>query len=557
MQAISERPRPAAAACQDPQLQRWHDLLRGSDGKAAAAALHGSFAVWADDGRGRTLMAVDRFAQRSLCWAVRDGSLFVGARADAVAADMARAAGGSPALCPQALYDYLYFHAIPSPRTVYQGVFRLPPGHVATFAEGRVTVERYWTPSFGDGAGAGSFESLRDEFRALLRDAAAARLDGSRAACFLSGGTDSSTVAGMIREVTGHGADTFSIGFEAEGYDEMAYARLAARHFGAVHNEYYVTPADLVRSMADVAAYYDQPFGNSSALPSYYCSRLAHDKGVSRILAGDGGDELFGGNERYAKQRVFEFYGRVPGALRRGLMEPLAETAAMQKLPLLRKAASYVRQARVPLPDRLHTYNLLLRLDAASVLEPNFLRSVDTSLPIAEQREVWLQADAATTLDRSLALDWRYTLAENDLPKVVGTTRMAGLDVAFPLLDDALVAFSTRLPQNYKLRGNQLRWFFKEALRGFLPDAILTKSKHGFGLPFGVWAVRHEGLKALSRDALHSIAKRGIVRPAFVTELLDTLLPAHPHYYGEMVWILTMLELWLQRHAPGFKVDAG
>ena len=153
-------------------------------------------------------------------------------------------------------------------------------------------------PEFTEPTGDVSFESLRTEFRRLLRDAVARRLDGSVPACFLSGGTDSSTVAGMIREVSGQPAHTYSIGFEAEGYDEMAYARIAARHFGCEHHEYYVTPADLVRSIAEVAASYDQPFGNSSALPAYYCAKVAREQGVTRMLAGDGGDELFGGKSR-------------------------------------------------------------------------------------------------------------------------------------------------------------------------------------------------------------------------------------------------------------------
>jgi asparagine synthase (glutamine-hydrolysing) len=131
---------------------------------------------------------------------------------------------------------------------------------------------------------------------------------------------------------------------------------------------------------------------------------------------------------------------------------------------------------------------------------------------------------------------------------------MAGVAVGFPLLDDRLVAFSQRLPANYKLKGLQLRWFFKEALRGFLPDAILAKKKQGFGLPFGVWVNTHPALKALARDSLHSLAQRGVVRADFVQTLLTQRLQEHPAYFGEMVWILMMLEQWLAAKAPLFKV---
>jgi asparagine synthase (glutamine-hydrolysing) len=167
---------------------------------------------------------------------------------------------------------------------------------------------------------------------------------------------------------------------------------------------------------------------------------------------------------------------------------------------------------------------------------------------------VWNEVRDASEVNRTLAYDWRYTLAESDLPKVCGTTRLAGMQVAFPMLDDRLLAFSLRLPTEYKLKGLTLRWFFKEALRGFLPDEILAKKKQGFGLPFGVWLTRHRPLMTLARDSLRSLAPRGIVRPAFIDELFDRRLAEHPGYYGEMVWILMMLEQWLLQRAPSYRV---
>jgi len=158
-------------------------------------------------------------------------------------------------------------------------------------------------------------------------------------------------------------------------------------------------------------------------------------------------------------------------------------------------------------------------------------------------------------VNRMLAYDWRYTLAENDLPKVVGTTQLAQTSVGFPFLDPQLLALSLRMPPDAKLKRLKLRWFFKEALRGFLPDQIITKKKQGFGLPFGVWAMRDEKLHRLAADSLGSLAARGIVRPAFLQQLLDEQLPEHPSFYGEMVWILMMFEQWLQRHAPHFAFE--
>ena len=135
-----------------------------------------------------------------------------------------------------------------------------------------------------------------------------------------------------------------------------------------------------------------------------------------------------------------------------------------------------------------------------------------------------------------------------------GSTALAGVQTRFPFLDHRLVDFSLGLPLSYKLKGHKLRWFFKEALRGFLPDEILAKKKQGFGLPFGVWANRHPALKAFATDALQSLATRGIVRADFITTLLKEHLPAHPGYYGEMVWVSMILEHWLRRHAPGYRL---
>lgn len=539
----------------DPQLARlaatsgtmaaWRDAC-ATDFAGAAAGASGEFAVGLQDPGGRTFLAVDRFAIRTLCYRVVNGELRFAARADELA-------DADTEIDPQAIFDYLFFHVIPSPRTIFKGVFRVPPAHYVVFDAGNLTVAPYWTPEFIE-VQSPSLADLKDEFRGLLRGAVAAQLDGSKPACFLSGGTDSSTVAGMIGEVRGHPAATYSIGFDAEGYDEMEFARIASRRFHTEHHEYYVTPADLVSAIGKVASHYDQPFGNSSSLPAYYCAAMAKADGVSKILAGDGGDELFGGNTRYAKQRVFGWYSTLPEPVRVHIMEPVFSQPVLDKLPLVRKAASYIEQASVPLPDRLNMYNLLTRLGVENLFTAAFLSQVDVDAPAAQQRQVWGPAATDSALNSNLAFDWRYTLAENDLPKVCGTTQLAGIEVGFPLLDRRLLDFSLRLPSAYKLKGLHLRWFFKEALRGFLPDEIIRKQKHGFGLPFGVWTSRHSGLKQLAVESLHSLGQRGFIRQDFIDTLLTQRLPEHPGYYGEMVWILMMLEQWLQQHAPGYRL---
>lgn len=272
------------------------------------------------------------------------------------------------------------------------------------------------------------------------------------------------------------------------------------------------------------------------------------------MLAGDGGDELFGGNTRYAKQRVFSWYDAIPTPLRDVIGPALSGWAGPSRVPILRKAASYVEQASVPMPDRLQTYNLLMRLGLDNVLTPAMRAQTDACSPSRQQSEVWRQPRTTSLVNRMLAFDWKYALADNDLPKVCGTAALAGIVPGFPLLDDRLVDFSLRLDPNDKLRRLKLRWFFKEALKGFLPDAILAKKKHGFGVPFGVWTTRHSGLRMLAGQSLRSLADRNIVRARFIDVLLERHLPEHPAYYGEMVWILMMLEQWLQAHAPGWRL---
>ena len=531
--------RVADLAREKGQATGWRVVLAQGAARAATG-VDGDFAVGITDEDGRSFMAVDRFAVRSLCYRIIGGRLHFAARADELAALPPTAA-----IAPQAIFDYLYFHVIPSPRTIFEGVHRLPPAHYAWFDRGELTVAPYWVPEFREDSHP-EFKPLAAEFRQLVRNAVATQLDGSKPACFLSGGTDSSTMAGMLSELTDGRAATYSIGFEAEGYDEMQFARIAAKRFGTEHHEYYVTPDDLVRSIPAVAAHYDQPFGNSSVLPALYCAKMARDDGVTKLLAGDGGDELFGGNTRYAKQRIFGWYDGVPASLRKGMLEPLLERTPLGVLPLARKGRSYIEQAKVPLPDRMQMYNLLLRLDAEQLFTPDFLAQVDATDSLRQQRAVWQQVPGASALNRMLAYDWRYTLAEADLPKVCGSTHLAGVQVGFPFLDAPLVDFSLRLPSEYKLKGLKLRWFFKEALRGFLPDEIITKKKQGFGLPFGVWANRAPALRKFAGDSLNSLAERGIVRTQFIHTLLNVHLPTHPGYYGEMVWILMMLEQWMR-----------
>jgi asparagine synthase (glutamine-hydrolysing) len=434
---------------------------------------------------------------------------------------------------------------VPSPLTIYRNIHKLRPGECLRFHAGAVTQELYWRLQFDEQPD--SVERLASEFRDRVEAAVTANIAATgTTGAFLSGGTDSSTVSGYLCRARPR-ASTYSIGFAAEGYDEMEYARIAARHFGSNARELYVTADDVLAGVPLIAAAYDEPFGNASAVPAYHCARLAAADGITRVLAGDGGDEIFGGNARYAKQLTFESYQHLPRALRAGTLEPLLLHTALGGLPLLRKGRSFIEQARVPLPDRLETYNLMNRQPLADVLHPDLLRAVDADHPLQLLRDTYANALTENPLNRMLHLDLKFTLADNDLRKVMRTAALAGIDVRFPLLDEDLVDFSGRLPAALKVRGHQLRWFFKHALRDFLPREILAKSKHGFGLPFGLWLREHPGLRALAEDSLHGLGQRGLIRREYIDRVFDLHRTGHAAYYGVMIWVLLMLEQWLRQ----------
>jgi len=269
-----------------------------------------------------------------------------------------------------------------------------------------------------------------------------------------------------------------------------------------------------------VARHYDQPFGNSSAVPAFICARMAREQGIHKLLAGDGGDELFGGNTRYARQKIFEAWWRLPKPVR-AVAAPILANELTRRIPLLKKAASYVEQAIVPMPARMETYNLLQRFGREQVFTAAFLASVDAAGPGALPASVYEQHCAAPFVDRMLAYDWRFTLADNDLPKVSGTTRLAGVDVGYPLLADALVDVSLLLGPADKVRGLRLRHFFKESLTDFLPPQIIAKQKHGFGLPIGVWTRTKPNIASFVRDTLlgPSCSIRPWLRDGFLEEV--------------------------------------
>lgn len=508
--------------------------------------IRGSFAVLAvSQDRQHVFLAVDPMGVGRLNYAQHQDQVWVATRSDSIVPVLPQAT-----LNPQALYNYVFAHAVGAPATMHKEVQQVPAGCAVHLHAGKAEVKRYWDFKFSEDANdaTADFPALKTEFVQLLQDIHQPYARAEQTATFLSGGTDSSTVCGMLsrmRSSVGKGtATSYSIGFQADGYDEIGFAAAAAQHFGADHRVYYVTPEDVVNTVDIVARTYDQPFGNASAVPVYWCAKRAAQDDMRLLLAGDGGDELFGGNTRYATQWLFSLFGNLPAPLR-SLARRAAEHTP-EGLSVISKAASYVRQASIPMPDRMHTYNLVERIGAQTIFAPELLKQIDLQQPYDEQRRIYQSAPGNSLINRMLWLDWKYTLADSDIPKVSGMCEAAGVQVAYPLLDDRMLEFSGRLAPDLKLKRTYLRYFFKQALRDFLPQSTLTKSKQGFGLPFGVWMTQHAPLRERAYASLRSLDQRGLLADGFIKHILQQHQSGHAAYYGTLIWVLMMLEEWFQ-----------
>lgn len=513
----------------------WHDVVAGVGGAFAIAVVNPS--------RREVLLAVDRFAIENLYY-VHDERGFAFANRTRT---LARHPAVDNRFRIQDLYTSLYFHWLPGPAGGYVGVERLLPGHCLHWRDGVLNVRPYFDPAFEVDARATPAE-LAATLRESIERAVARRLPLKNPACFLSGGLDSSTVTGYCARLRPSDTVAYTIGFEAEGYDEMAFARAAAEHFGVRHESYYVTPADIVDSLPAIVDEFDAPFGNASAIPTYYCAKLAAAHGHRSIMAGDGGDELFGGNARYQKQMVFEHYTCVPSALRHALIEPVANGLPDGlRRGLVGKATSYVRQAAVPLPDRLMTYNLLNFVGPERFLAPSLLASIDRDAPLHVLRDMYSAPRDMDPINKLLRLDWRITLADSDLPKVSRMCALAGIDVSYPLLDEAVVDLSMRMPPEAKVTSRDMRPLFRTAFADFLPQATLTKSKQGFGLPFGVWLHERPMLRDFANESFVYLEQAGVLASGFRDDFLTSKIKEHPAYFGTLAWILMAMGLWLRR----------
>ena len=530
-----------------PALETVAALYR-TYGLDAFARLQGQFCLVLCDARTRrVVLATDRFATRVIYYSEHDGHLVFSSRLGWFPA------GQRAQLNHQALLEYLLFTAVPHPLTPYAGILKVRPGHLLIGEPSGVRTAPYWDMSYPEernGTGVVQWGRwLRTEIEGAVERYVVAERCGDSVGAFLSGGTDSSTVAGMITKITGNPVKAFSIGYAEPGYDELNYARTAASWFGLAHHEHRLTAAEAFAALGDVVSYYEEPFGNASALPTYSCARLARERGVAVLFAGDGGDELFAGNERYRSNEILSLYQRLPRSLRR-LTDPLFAMMP-DGVPILGQARRYVRRSNIPNPRRFFSYDLLLTEPLSALLTADFLASVQPGRLLAAAEDYFDRLPPETSeLNRLLYLDLKLAIADNDLRKVSGMAELAGIEVRYPLLDARLAEFSGRIPTKLKLRGLEKRYLFKRALAGFLPPAILNKPKHGFGAPVAVWMRSDARWRDFVGDLLHDTRarQRGYINPTVLDHFWKQLNNGSAAFYGDSLWPWLMLELWHRRH---------
>jgi len=520
----------------------WLYLLHGLEFvKRLRAAF--AVAIW-DDKTQRLILASDRMGLKTIYWTQERDQVIFASRVGAVRAGQT---------CPSsvnsdAVLQYLLFAVVPAPLSVYKDIQRIPPGRLVVFENGRTTQTQYWDATYEEQERSEAYWAER--VREGLRTAVHLNLEGcdaSSTGAFLSGGTDSSSVTAFMSERF-KPTNTFSIAFTEGRYNEIDFARTTAQKFATRHHEKFLTPIDASDAIVRIVGYYDEPFANSSAIGSYFCARIASENGVSTLLAGDGGDELFGGNERYASDKRFALYHGLPAWLRNGFIGPF--TKLLPESGPLSLPRKYVRRASIPNPRRIFSYGLFLTLDPREVLEADFLAQVPPEHWFDLIGSHFHSARATSELNRLLYLDLKLILADNDVRKVSGTAELSGVQVRYPLMDHDLVELSGHIPTRFKVKGFEKRYIFKKAMREILPDKVLYKKKHGFGVPLAVWLLQNRRLESLIQDTLGDARtrQRGYFEPAFFDRLRTLHRQGDLAYYGEVVWYLVVLELWHRQH---------
>lgn len=507
--------------------------------------LWGMFALALWDGRRNLLLlARDRLGKKPLVY-YADASNTGLAFASEIQALLAHPAVPRE-LDLRAIDDYLTYLYVPAPGSAYRHIRKLPPGHRLVWQSGQVDVRPYWQVHFGEKLQLGEHEAV-EQFGSLFRDAVRRRLIADvPLGAFLSGGMDSSSVVAEMAELSTAPVKTFSIGFGERDFDELFFARKVAERFGTDHHELVVEP-NALEVLPTLVRHYGEPYGDSSAIPTYYVAKLTRQH-VTVALNGDGGDELLAGYERHWAARVAARYDTIPRFVRHGLIRPLIPflPEPRQRRAFLRRAKRFMAAAHLPVFDRyLQWVGAFTPAHKASLYTPEF-----AAMLAGNDSGRWLREALATepnldAVDSVIRADTLLYLPQDLLVKVDIASMASSLEARSPLLDHRLVEFCAAMPSTYKLRGRTSKWLLRRLMQDRLPPEILTRPKMGFGVPVGEWL--RTDLRPLLEDALLSnrALQRGYFRPAAVRSIVDEHLTRRADRTSH-IWGLLMLELWLR-----------
>ena len=519
------------------------------DGIAGLAKIRGEFALAIWDGRSQSVhVATDPFRVHPIFYYEDEEKLTFSSHIKG----LLRCPGAIVRrVNPKAVIDLMAFSSVATPDTIYQDIKKLPPGHALCLKGGVCRVSSYWDLDFLHPQSCSERE-LVIQLKQMLSDSMRLRYEVDRESeatgAFLSGGVDSSTVNGLLAGLSNRPVKSFSIGFQEQPFNEIEYARIVAKHFKLDHHEYFVTPRDVLDAIPLVVDTFDEPYANASAIPTYFCAKLARAHGVNILYAGDGGDELFAGNERYATERLFRYYSDLPLWLRSTVIEPAVfGLESFWSLNVLTMGKKYIRRASIPNPQRMTSYGIFNVLSLSDYFESDFLHALGKNYdPYTPVNEHYHRAPAKKELDRHLYIDLKMTISDNDLFKVSRMTEAAGVTARYPFLDNRLAEFAATLPGEKKMNGTELRTFFKRAYADLLPHEVIKKKKHGFGLPIAGWLKTDRHLNDMLQDLVMSpqSLQRGYFRQKAITELVDRHKTETSSFYGAILWNLMILELW-------------
>jgi asparagine synthase (glutamine-hydrolysing) len=512
--------------------------LYEDEGERCVERLRGmfAFAIW-DRRERRLFLARDRVGKKPLHYALAGGTLVFGSEIKS----LLQHPGVKREINLQAISDFLSFGYVPDPSTAFAGVFKLPPGHTLTFKDGLINTRRYWDFDYSRDPG-GREPELREEdyierLRELIAESVRVRLESEvPLGAFLSGGIDSSVVVAMMARQMGRPVKTFSIGFSDADFDELRYARIAARHFGADHHEFVVTP-DVCRLVEEIVWHHDEPFADVSSVPTYVVSKMAREH-VTVALSGDGGDEVFAGYERYVVDRRRRRYERIPAFLRPALLR------ASQALPQGAYGKRFLRNiALEPAARYVDSVTYFDRDSQLNLFSEDARRALAGYDPARRFERTFAASAARSRLERLLYLDSKTYLPGDILVKVDRMSMANSLETRSPLLDHRLIEFAQTIPASLKLRGLETKYILKRAAAGLIPEEIINRPKQGFDVPIRLWFNRE--LRELLDDTLNDrrLRERGDFNHRAALAILDE------HRRGvrdnsRRLWGLLTLELW-------------